>query len=260
MECSSSEGQKIHYYLGDHSAVRSSAGQGLYESKWGALPLVRHAPDYVPYSYVSDYRKYYRRSYIVGNFSCTGFSGSFATSVPNDHVEINVPAGGNVNINLLPRVAVSESFRWEVVKEASSIGNITLLNNGCQIQTRNLGKTEIFQYKASVMPSRTPSVTFVIYIEGANYYQVEYAAGSSFITLKEYSSETDQLISLSQKRNPRRICSLYAIPTGQLAKETILSDNPVNQIDVSSLENNIYTLVVKEQGEIIYQTKLHIHK
>lgn len=100
-ECSSSEAQKIHYYYGDHSAIKSSTGQGLYESKWGALPLVRHAPDYVPYNYLSDYRRYYRRSYIVGNYNTSiGSSGSFATKVSDEHVEINVRAGGNVTINL----------------------------------------------------------------------------------------------------------------------------------------------------------------
>lgn len=258
VECSSSEARKIHYYEGDHSAI--PAGSGLYESKWGALPLVRHAPDYVPYSYVSDYRRYYRRSYIVGNYSAPGSSGSFATSLPNDHVEINVRAGGSVRIDLLPRVAVNESFRWEMVKEASSIRNITLLNNGCQIETKNLGKTEIFQYKASIMPARSYSVTFVIYIEGNTFYEVKYTPGSSFLTIKKNLSETDQSTSLAQTGGTESICSMYVVSTGSLVKEIRLSDPTINQVDVSSLENNVYTLVIREQGEVVYQTKLHIRK
>lgn len=41
-------GQKVSYASDDHSAIAVSSS--VYESKWGQLPLMRHAPCYTPYS------------------------------------------------------------------------------------------------------------------------------------------------------------------------------------------------------------------
>lgn len=49
---------KIFYYNSDHSAVASNTVSGMYESKWGSGPLMRHAPGYGPYLNM-DQRKYY---------------------------------------------------------------------------------------------------------------------------------------------------------------------------------------------------------
>lgn len=51
---------KIFYYTSDHSAVASSVS-GMYESKWGAAPLMRHAPGYGPYPNMGE-RRYYSHS------------------------------------------------------------------------------------------------------------------------------------------------------------------------------------------------------
>ena len=56
-----SEALKIHYYEGDHSAVKSSVS-GYYESKWGSGFLVRHLPGDCPYS--GD-RHYYKGAHYV---------------------------------------------------------------------------------------------------------------------------------------------------------------------------------------------------
>ena len=48
--------KKVYYADGDHSAVVSSPG--LYVSKWGPGPLIRHAPDYCPYD-TSDMRYFF---------------------------------------------------------------------------------------------------------------------------------------------------------------------------------------------------------
>ena len=60
--------EKIFYYAGDHSAVKSTTHAGKYESKWGAMPLVRHSPEYGPADYNMQYRKYYRLTPVV-NFT-----------------------------------------------------------------------------------------------------------------------------------------------------------------------------------------------
>ena len=51
---------KVFYYNkdSDHSAIVSPTVAGMYESKWGAAPLMRHAPNYGPYPYMNQ-RKYY---------------------------------------------------------------------------------------------------------------------------------------------------------------------------------------------------------
>ncbi|MBE6263628.1 MAG: hypothetical protein E7104_06695 [Prevotella sp.] len=51
---------KVFYYnkASDHSAIVSPTVAGMYESKWGAAPLMRHAPNYGPYPYMNQ-RKYY---------------------------------------------------------------------------------------------------------------------------------------------------------------------------------------------------------
>jgi len=48
VSCTSSEAEKIYYANGDHSALPSTTA-GKYISKWGAWPLVEHAPTDCPY-------------------------------------------------------------------------------------------------------------------------------------------------------------------------------------------------------------------
>lgn len=58
--CNVNQGTKIHYYAGDHSAIKSEVA-GKYESKWGSNCRVRHDPTDVPASYNGSQRTYYRR-------------------------------------------------------------------------------------------------------------------------------------------------------------------------------------------------------
>ena len=75
---SESQAEKIHYYSGDHSAVKSSV-VGKYESKWGKNFLVRHHPTTCPSDYQSAYRKYYKKKpTIIGPSSvCPGSTETF---------------------------------------------------------------------------------------------------------------------------------------------------------------------------------------
>lgn len=61
-ETTEAEAEKVFYYNGDHSAVKSITHGGKYESKWGKGPLVRHSPEYGPDIYNMQYRRYYRKS------------------------------------------------------------------------------------------------------------------------------------------------------------------------------------------------------
>lgn len=70
------EAYSIVYYNGDHSALHyNGTSLSYYTSKWGAYPLIKHAPTNVPASYQPSNRSYYKKipfsmtgpdTYVVG--------------------------------------------------------------------------------------------------------------------------------------------------------------------------------------------------
>ena len=78
---SESDADKIYYYVGYHSAVKSSVS-GKYESKWGDYPVVRHNPTKVPTSYQSNYLKFYKRKVFISGpiLICTGSPQTFSST------------------------------------------------------------------------------------------------------------------------------------------------------------------------------------
>lgn len=108
-----SEMKKIFYYNGDHSAIKSATHSGMYESKWGSLPLMRHAPTYGPSDYNMSYRHYYKAS--DSNIEITG-SRFVCPAATNYYSIANLPSGSTVtwgtNIVLrdpMPKLAVSST-------------------------------------------------------------------------------------------------------------------------------------------------------
>ncbi|MGB8190913.1 MAG: T9SS type A sorting domain-containing protein [Chitinophagaceae bacterium] len=78
--CNESEADKVHYYCGDHSAVKSTTHSGYWESKWGQLSVVRHTRTGVPYDQPSSV-SYYASTKIsqVGSYYiCPGSSATYA--------------------------------------------------------------------------------------------------------------------------------------------------------------------------------------
>ena len=59
IETTEANASKISYYEDNHSAIQTST-QGIYISKWGEGPLMRHARGYGPEDYEMDDRKYYK--------------------------------------------------------------------------------------------------------------------------------------------------------------------------------------------------------
>ncbi len=112
--CNVDLGPKIHYYNGDHSAIKSTVS-GKYESKWGPNCRVRHNPTEVPMSYNGSYRKYYRRIELK------------PTS--------GLPCGTNVNYSIL-NIGAS-SYSWTSGpglsgSSSSTSASFTKLNNGSE--------------------------------------------------------------------------------------------------------------------------------
>lgn len=76
---------KIFYYNvdADHSAIVSPTVSGMYESKWGKAPLMRHAPNYGPYPHM-DERRYYSNKFPIvkyGLISCSNGVGEIGVNV-----------------------------------------------------------------------------------------------------------------------------------------------------------------------------------
>ena len=71
--CNEADADKVHYYCGDHSAVKSVTNPGYYESKWGAMPLYRHTLTGVPYNQPNSVN-FYASTNITGDATnlCTG--------------------------------------------------------------------------------------------------------------------------------------------------------------------------------------------
>lgn len=77
-----SDVEKIYYYDGDHSAVKSKYYPGKYESKWGAAPLMRHDPEYGPAEYNMSRRRFYKKNLEISGPLIIGGTNSATYSVP----------------------------------------------------------------------------------------------------------------------------------------------------------------------------------
>jgi hypothetical protein len=97
---SEASADKIYYYTGDHSAVKSSVS-GKYESKWGQFPVVRHYPTSVPYESPGN-RRYYRR--VTPTISGPNYFNTSGTFTIYD-----LPSGANVTINCYNPLQASRS-------------------------------------------------------------------------------------------------------------------------------------------------------
>lgn len=88
---------KVNYPKSDHSAV--NVGNGMYISKWGSCPLMRHAPDYGPYPNMN-IRNYYRHDDIYGVIESGNGSGEIGvgneTSYSVSFDRNLIPTGSNV--------------------------------------------------------------------------------------------------------------------------------------------------------------------
>ena len=95
MPTTEAKARKIYYYQSDHSAVPSEV-PGMYESKWGAGPLMRHAPGYGPYPHM-EIREYYGKAMKRDMLQCSNGLGetrvgvsSIYTPNPNNRFAGNV--------------------------------------------------------------------------------------------------------------------------------------------------------------------------
>ena len=105
---------KIFYYAGDHSAVKSTTHAGKYESKWGAMPLVRHSPEYGPADYNMQYRKYYRLTPVVNFTNQIVTTNTTIVSSGNINVQyVTVKNGAKLTLDAAGEVNIISDFEVE---------------------------------------------------------------------------------------------------------------------------------------------------
>lgn len=108
--------KKVHYVNDDHSAVISTV-PGMYESKWGNGPLMRHAPEYCPFG---GSRVLYGIRNTTGVLRCSNGDditnvGVTSTYFPKSN-DPSVPYGNLV------------SYRWQIIDHKGEIASNSAVN------------------------------------------------------------------------------------------------------------------------------------
>ena len=126
----SENAQKIHYNTGDHSAIKSSVA-GMYESKWGQGPVMRHSPTYGPSIYNMTYRNHY--NIIVGPSIVCPSGTSF--SVPNTLTGISWTKSSNIALSTTSGTSITAS---SAAGYASASGWISISKSGREVSRFNV--------------------------------------------------------------------------------------------------------------------------
>lgn len=130
---------KVFYYNSDHSAIVSPTVKGMYESKWGSWPLMRHAPNYGPYDKMNE-RKYYCHivpEVIYGRINCD--------DVTIKNTSSYYMATINYSNNIRMEYTILNPKGDDAVEDGRAIINETL-GNGLNITFTKTGIYEIYLY------------------------------------------------------------------------------------------------------------------
>ncbi|MDR0505677.1 MAG: T9SS type A sorting domain-containing protein [Dysgonamonadaceae bacterium] len=173
IETTENQAEKIFYYNGDHSAVKSSVS-GKYESKWGAMPLMRHSPEYGPSGYNMPYRRYYRRNPpVISGASSVCFNNNATFTVHN-------PPAGYIWISSsnLTKVSTSGNTATFKAKGSSSQGWVAI----------KAGGTEIAKFNTALNVCQPPEHSDFIAVAGtfSNEYWAEATCLSNAIDCYEW--------------------------------------------------------------------------
>lgn len=123
IETTAEHASKIYYYDGDHSAVVSPSVPGMYESKWGWGPLMRHAPDYGPYTLMNNRRYYTKNPKINGDFMV---GGTEVKTYSISSIPRNTTLSWSYPTNLLEMVSASGNQITLKAKTPTTTGDATL--------------------------------------------------------------------------------------------------------------------------------------
>jgi hypothetical protein len=154
---SESGADKISYYEDNHSAIQTST-QGTYISKWGQGPLMQHARDYGPSSYLMNYRKYYDEPAISGD-KVLCYPSTKTYSVQDFH---NVTYSWSTSPNL--QINGSSTGRSVSVSPTSSANGSGYVKVTIDIQDYN--ETRLINKNVWLGPPLQPTIIPLTYIYG----------------------------------------------------------------------------------------------
>ena len=154
VETSLAYAEKIYYYAGDggHSAVPSPTVSGMYESKWGEAPLMRHYIDDGPTSYMMSYRRYYAKyPHVSGhNIISNSYSGTFNVNC----IPLNTTLSWTYDTSKFTKVSSSGTSIKLKPKTTSTVGVGTLTAN-----FKNSSGTVVYTCSYTVYANRLPSIS-----------------------------------------------------------------------------------------------------
>ena len=117
--CSEEAYSIVYYYNGDHSALHyNGTSFSYYVSKWGAFPLIKHAPANVPASYQPSYRSYYKKI----PFSMTG---------PDMYI-----VGTEYTYTVTPYLSYA-SYDWSIEQNSNTYQIVSINDNVLKIKFLN---------------------------------------------------------------------------------------------------------------------------
>jgi hypothetical protein len=158
LEKTASAAQKIFYYSGDHSAIVSPTHQGMYESKWGRAPRMRHAPTYGPSSYNMNNRKYYAKIPVaVSGPSMVG--GTTSGSYTVNYIPVNTTLSWNYDTNLLTLVSSSATGIVVKPKTSTTVGDASII---AQFTNNSNGNVQSVSFYVGVNGPHLKNVQLVV--------------------------------------------------------------------------------------------------
>ncbi len=167
--CNINNASTVSYANDDHSAIKSII-TGKYDSKWGNYPLLRHAPEYVPY--VSTNRKYYTRTPPINGSSivCSTISTYTIENLVGSTVSWSKSSNltyvsGQNTTSYTVKANSSTTSGWGWVEAA--------INTGCG--TATLPRKEFWVGAPNAQPIAIPSYS------GSNCYYTASATSPSYV-------------------------------------------------------------------------------
>lgn len=218
-------GLKVSYANDNHSAVTTET-EGVFISKWGPYPLMKHKKDYCPYNSTS--LKYYiknlpSQSFITGKYAQNGVWSTLGTV---NFVKRSIPVTLNVDYPNAYKVT------WELISGGSDIAWGP--NNGKVTGITLYSSTSATLRATAYTPCNRTTTDFSFSTVGR--YSIQYNPESSLIsvTLNDESSAIK-----------KSSCLFTIVNTeGVVAKKVNISGDTT--IDISDLSEGVYYINITD--------------
>ncbi|MBL7727727.1 MAG: T9SS type A sorting domain-containing protein [Dinghuibacter sp.] len=251
--CTEAAADKIHYFSGDHSAIKSAVA-GKYESKWGSDIRVRHNPTEVPSIYISGSRNYYATTKINGStaalcsgtrtFSVKAISGAtYSWTFSSNLVAVGATNASSLTVQ---KASATGGSAWVTVQ----------ISTGCGSATRSVGFSLGGQLPITMTSQGCGGGGYQYWLlsvpaVGSNYnWSVGVLGTNSQITIANPSSSSTQV----SVKGGGTVSVSYIDACGVARTDgiTVYSTCPAFRLNVSASPNpakGIVNLALEQEGE-----------